>query len=26
MTPPRLLAAYGAYARFAGGNADVGGR
>jgi AraC-like DNA-binding protein len=26
MTPPRLLAADGAYARFAGGNADVGGR
>jgi AraC-like DNA-binding protein len=25
-TPPRLLAAVGAYAHFAGGNADVGGR
>jgi AraC-like DNA-binding protein len=26
VTPPHLLAADGAYARFAGGNADVGGR
>jgi AraC-like DNA-binding protein len=25
VTPPRLLAADGAYARFAGGNADIGG-